>query len=199
MTNNKPLTRYVKFRVAHAPGMPGTFSPPPRDSDPDIQYGTCLTHVPWCMPGPLTSDFLWKRWRGKRSRHSRRMRNPQFFVSGKRPIACLTWGLHNSEEELSACKRLYNITYWRLNKNGRHFQQPFSKSSSGIFTQFHRIIFLSIYIVNGSAFDQWMTWRLLGAPSSPKIVLPISMMPYGVISELNRLLTNLVLWIFGYW
>ena len=24
-----PLTRYVKSRVAHAPGMPGTFSPPP--------------------------------------------------------------------------------------------------------------------------------------------------------------------------
>ena len=23
-----PLARYVKFRVAHAPGMPGTFSPP---------------------------------------------------------------------------------------------------------------------------------------------------------------------------
>ena len=26
------------------------------------------------------------RWRGKRSRHSRRMRNPQFCVSGKRPM-----------------------------------------------------------------------------------------------------------------
>ena len=24
-----PLTRFVKLRVAHAPGMPGTFSPPP--------------------------------------------------------------------------------------------------------------------------------------------------------------------------
>ena len=27
------------------------------------------------------------RWRWKRSRHSRRMRNPQFYVSGKRPMA----------------------------------------------------------------------------------------------------------------
>ena len=26
------------------------------------------------------------RWRAKRSRHSRHMRNPQFYVSGKRPI-----------------------------------------------------------------------------------------------------------------
>ena len=27
------------------------------------------------------------RWQGKRSRHSRRMRNPQFYVSGKRPMS----------------------------------------------------------------------------------------------------------------
>ena len=47
---------------------------------------TCVTHVPWCMQGSLTSGFIWSRWRGKRSRHSRRMRNPQFCVSGKRPI-----------------------------------------------------------------------------------------------------------------
>ena len=38
------------------------------------------------MPGSLTSGFLWSRWRGKRSRHSRRMRSPQFYVSGKRPM-----------------------------------------------------------------------------------------------------------------
>ena len=82
-----PLTRYAKLRVAHAPGMPGTFSPPPLVSDSDMHHGTCLTHVPWCMPGSLTSGFLWNRWRGKRSRHFRRMRNPQFWVSGKRPMA----------------------------------------------------------------------------------------------------------------
>ena len=69
---------------AHAP-----LSPPPRVSDPDMHYGTCVTHMPWCMSGSLTSGFLWSRWRGKRSRHSRRMRNPQFYVSGKRPMeAC---------------------------------------------------------------------------------------------------------------
>ena len=47
---------------------------------------TCVTHVPWCMPGLLTSGFLRSRWRGKRSQHSRRMRNLQFYVSGKRPM-----------------------------------------------------------------------------------------------------------------
>ena len=53
MTSNRPLERYVKLRVAHVPGMPGTFSPPPWVSD----HGTCLTHVPWCMPGSLRVSF----------------------------------------------------------------------------------------------------------------------------------------------
>ena len=91
-----PLVRYVKLRVAHAPGMQGTFSPPPRVSDPDMHHGTCVTHMPWCMPGSLTGGFLWSWWRGKRSRHSRRMRNPQFYVSGKRPIVTIVvWQCDN--------------------------------------------------------------------------------------------------------
>ena len=81
------LPRYVKLRVVHAPGMPGTFSPPPRVSDPDM-------HVPWCMSGSLTSGFLWSQLRGKRYRHSRRMRNPQFYVSGKIPIPWLWCDIH---------------------------------------------------------------------------------------------------------
>ena len=51
------------LRVAHTPGMQGTVSPPPRVSDPDMHHGTCVTHVPWCMPDRLTSGFLWsRRW-----------------------------------------------------------------------------------------------------------------------------------------
>ena len=87
--SHEPYIRYAKLWVAHAPRMPGTFSPPPRVSDPDMHHGTCLTHVPWCMPGSLTSGIFWGRWRGKRSRHSRCMRNPQFCVSGKKSIAYL--------------------------------------------------------------------------------------------------------------
>ena len=66
--------------------MSGTFSPPPRVRDPGMHHGTCVTHVPWCMSGSLTCGFLWSWWREKRSRHSRRMRNPHFYVSGKRPM-----------------------------------------------------------------------------------------------------------------
>ena len=49
-----PFTRYVKVRVAHAPGMPGTFSPKPIVSDPGMHHGMCVTHVPWCMSESLT-------------------------------------------------------------------------------------------------------------------------------------------------
>ena len=38
------------------------FAPPPRVSDPDMHHGTCVTNVPWCMPGSLTGGFLWSRW-----------------------------------------------------------------------------------------------------------------------------------------
>ena len=53
----------------------------PLVSDPGMHHGTCVTHVPWCMSGTLN-----RGGGGKRSRHSRRMRNAQFYVSGKRPI-----------------------------------------------------------------------------------------------------------------
>ena len=36
--------------------------------------------------GIPTSGLFWSQWRGKRPQHSRRMRNPRFYVSGKRPI-----------------------------------------------------------------------------------------------------------------
>ena len=83
-----PLARCIKLRVAHASGMPETFSPLPRVRDPDMHHGTCVTHVLWCMPVSQTSGFgSW--WQGKRSRHSRRTHNPQFDVFGKRPIGDL--------------------------------------------------------------------------------------------------------------
>ena len=60
-----PLCQIRKTAGAHAPGIPGTFSPPPRVSDPDMHHDTCVTHVPRCMPGSLTRCFLWSRWWGK--------------------------------------------------------------------------------------------------------------------------------------
>ena len=88
--NRGSLTRYVKLGVAHAPGMPRTFSLPLRVSDPDMHHGTCVTRVLWCMPGSSTSGVIWSRWRVKRARHSRHMRYPHFYVFGKRPM-CMIW------------------------------------------------------------------------------------------------------------
>ena len=42
--------------------------------DPSMHHGTCVIGI------------INPRWQGKRSRHSRRMHNPQFYVSGKRPM-----------------------------------------------------------------------------------------------------------------
>ena len=82
-----PLVRYVKLRVAHAPGMSVTFSQPPRVSDPDMHHGTCVTHVPWCVPG---SRYAFKSIAGKLPQHSRRMRSPQLYISCKRPMETLS-------------------------------------------------------------------------------------------------------------
>ena len=57
VVSHGPLAGYVKLRVSHAPGMPGTFSPPPQISNPDMPHGTCVTHVPRCMSGSLTIGF----------------------------------------------------------------------------------------------------------------------------------------------
>ena len=89
--------------------MPRKFSPPPRVRDPDMHHGTCVTHVPWCKPGFLTSSFLTSRWLEKRSRHYRRMRNRQFYVSGKRPIGFIAvlrgfmWSMWHLASEFLHC------------------------------------------------------------------------------------------------
>ena len=70
--SNGPLTRYVKLRVVHVPGMSGTFPPP---------HG--VTHVPWCMSEWLTRVG---RVRVAGSRHFRRMRKSQFYASDKRSM-----------------------------------------------------------------------------------------------------------------
>ena len=78
-------------------GNAGNISQPPQVRDHDMHHGPCVTHVPWCMPGSLTCVFLWSWWRGKRSRHSRCMHNPECYVSGKRSVdnncVCLTYSI----------------------------------------------------------------------------------------------------------
>ena len=49
-----PLTRYAKLRLAHAPRIPGTFSPSLTSKETArlrsrMHHGTCVTHVLWCV------------------------------------------------------------------------------------------------------------------------------------------------------
>ena len=65
----------------------------PLISDPGMHHGTCVTHVPLWISGSLT-----RGGGGKRYRQSRRMRNSQFYVYGKRPM--------------KACS--FDVTHWVL-------------------------------------------------------------------------------------
>ena len=121
LCHHRPLARYIELRVAHAVGMPGTYSPPPRVSDPDMHHGKCATHVPWYMLGSLTIGFLVNRWWEKRSRHSQHMHNPQFYVSGKRPMDCA-------------------IHIWRERKQRKHFELPLSFVKINFRTIVHTVI-----------------------------------------------------------
>ena len=70
--------------------MPKMFSAPSRISDLDMHHGTCVTHVPWCMPRSLPSSSLWSRRRGKTFPTLPALAQPvilRHYVSGKRPIA----------------------------------------------------------------------------------------------------------------
>ena len=101
MCINGSLTRYVKLRVAHAPGMPGAFSPSvdfqrkPPVSDPGKHHGTCVTHVPWCMSGPLTCGC-----RENVPGIPQRMRTRNFTYLARGPYT----GSHQNMNILLSCK-----------------------------------------------------------------------------------------------
>ena len=117
-----PLTRYVKLRVVHAPGMPGMFSSPPtsketaswrsRHASRHVHHAGTLMHVGITDP----------RCRRKRSRRSRRMRNPHFYVSGKRPIPRLYLDSFTSIEVFLIKRKYQNLislmdVIWRWQSN----------------------------------------------------------------------------------
>ena len=92
------------------------FQRKPVGSGPGMHHGTCVTHVPWCMSGSLN-----RGGGGKRSPHSRRMRNSQFYISGKRPIEKL-WSVLLDRPE-SSCRKWFSQTNWSMCcKNNDHWR-----------------------------------------------------------------------------
>ena len=78
------LTRYAKLWVAMRRECRGRFPRHRLQRKPLASDG--VRDAPAVMPVGIAKP----RWRGKRSRHSRRMHNPQFRVSDKRPVAGTT-------------------------------------------------------------------------------------------------------------
>ena len=113
--SNGPHTRYVKLRVAHAPGMPGTFFPPPILKETASYRSQPASRHVRDARAVMYVGIANLRCRGKRSRHSQRMHNPQFYVSGKRSITRaddrrVRWHL-----SMSQC--LYELMFLAVIKN----------------------------------------------------------------------------------
>ena len=95
-------------------------------------------------------------WRGKRSRHSRRIRNLQFYISGKRPMDTLT-GI-----EISAVNNTF-----RPRHSGRHFADDvfkciFLKKMLEFRLKIQWRLFPRIQITTNLALVRIMAWRRSG-------------------------------------
>ena len=129
-----PLARCVELGVAHAPGMPGTFSPPPRVSDPGMHHGTCVTHACACAtrnftylargPWPwrsksLTQVSVGSSWQQRKCQSAASPAlcygNPQSLVDSPETISlqwnnrCTLWPYFQLSVVLFACIRNYNL------------------------------------------------------------------------------------------
>ena len=81
-----PLTRYVKLQVAHAPGMPGTFSPAADFKGyRKLAIPACITARAWRTCRDACRDRL-PAVTGKTFPAFPAHAHPQFCVSGKRPM-----------------------------------------------------------------------------------------------------------------
>ena len=81
-----PLTRYVKLQVAHAPGMPGTFSPAAYfKGNRWLAIPACITARAWRTCRDACRDRL-PAVTGKTFPAFPAHAHPQICVSGKRPM-----------------------------------------------------------------------------------------------------------------
>ena len=106
---NGPLTRYVKLQVAHAPGMPGTFPPPPISKETNSQRSRHASRHVRDARAVMHVGIAHLRWRGKRSRHSRRMRTRNFTYLARGP-----WTT-DSKIQLPSCSAYNPLHLYQIN------------------------------------------------------------------------------------
>ena len=83
-----------------------------------MHHSSCVTHVPWCTVGIANPQ-----WRGKRSQHPRRLRNPQFYVSGKRPMEKTSLLLSVTREYRTASNKIPYLR-WTTLENRITYRNP---------------------------------------------------------------------------
>ena len=113
------------------------------------------------------------RWWGKRSRHSRRMRNPQFYVSGKSP-----W-YHGFNDLVRQGARTAKPWYWPGSVRILHYQHQNSCNSSPPSAAYMGQLI-------GSVLVQIMACRLFGAKP-----LPAPMLVYCLLDPQEKIQWNL--------
>ena len=103
---NGPLTRYAKLQVAHAPGMPGTFSPAAEfEGNRYLAIPACITARSWRTCRDACRDRL-PAVTGKTFPAFPAHAHLYFCVSGKRPMR---W---YSRHQISSGRDMFNhLTY----------------------------------------------------------------------------------------
>ena len=152
IVTNGPLTRYVKSRDAHALGKLGIFFVPltskePASFDLGVRDSRAVMLVGIANP----------QWWGKRSQHSRRMRNPQYLAFRKRPTGVdpIEW-LHMN---CTVSEITSNQTVWTVAqaKNTRDFciaalgeMNPLGNSEQHPSTRTHTVMYKGTLTWNAS-------------------------------------------------
>ena len=111
-----PLTRYAELQIAHAQRKPLVNHPakeiaskPTRYASQHVRHARDMMHVGIANP----------RWRGKRFRHPRRMRNPQLYISSKRPMGNYFRFIH-----MPLCVNVYSRLILHHYSNSRFQSHP---------------------------------------------------------------------------
>ena len=121
-----PLARYVRSRVRMRREWRERFP-----SHHRLAIPTCITAHAWrtcsdaCRDRLLAVSFEFGDG-GKRSRHSRCMRKPQSYVSGKRPIwrpSAVACGI-NISSHLSSLENADDLVHWQACVSQNHKQSP---------------------------------------------------------------------------
>ena len=132
MVSHGPLARYVKLRIAHASRMPRTFFPSPTSKENASKRSR---HASWHVRDAravMHVGIVNPLWWGKRPRHSRRMHNPQFYVSVKRSMGHTTARVSRTVLSLLTYRAINNHGCLKILSKITFVSRPFCSSNMSV-------------------------------------------------------------------